>query len=256
MRFIINADDFGHSSKRNDAIVKCFADGLVDRTTILVNMPGTAEACRLAREHGFFDKVGLHINLVEGRPLTERCRQDRVLCGPDGNFLGKFNHSYRCRFILPRATLDAIREEVQAQIEAYIALGFTLMHADSHQYTHTYYSCARMILPLLKKYGFKSVRISRNLVGKELSLPFAVYKRMFNARLKLMRAFELTDYMGSLEDWEKYPHKEREGLCELMVHPNYQGDVLYDNTLPHPRPFMTKSELNERGVCRGKAEND
>lgn len=215
-------------------------------------MPDAKAACELAREYGFFDRVGLHINLVEGRPLTECCRQDRVLCGSDGNFLGEFHKSYLGRFILPRKTLKAIREEVRAQIEAYIGMGFPLMHADSHQYIHTYYSCARIIIPLLKEYGFRTVRISRNLVGKELSIPFAVYKCLFNERLRLIHTFKLTDYMGSLEDWENYPHKEREGICELMVHPTYRGDVLYDNTLPSPRPFLTESELNKRGIYHGK----
>ncbi|MGN0742461.1 MAG: hypothetical protein ACI4L8_07410, partial [Candidatus Fimadaptatus sp.] len=74
--------------------------------------------------------------------------------------------------------------------------------------------------------------------------------------IRLMRDFKATDYMGSLEDWDNYPHKERDGLCELMVHPTYRGDVLYDNTLPHPRPFMTEAELNERGVCHGETEHD
>ncbi|MGN1368054.1 MAG: carbohydrate deacetylase [Aristaeellaceae bacterium] len=255
MKFIINADDFGHSPKENAAIVQCFADGVIDRTTILVNMPDTRAACALAQEHGFFDKVGLHINLVEGRPLTERCRQDRILCGPDGNFLGQFYLGYLRRFILPRRTRQAIREEVRAQIEAYLDMGFPLMHADSHRYIHTYYSCTRVILPLLKRYGFRSVRISRNLTGKELSIPFAVYKRIINQKMMLMHAFKLTDFMGSLEDWENYPHKEREGICELMVHPTFCGDVLFDGTLPHPSPFLTESELNKRGIYHGEAQN-
>ena len=255
MEFIINADDFGHSPEENAAIVKCFADGVIDRTTILVNMPDSRAACALAREHGFFDRVGLHINLVEGRPLTERCRQDRILCGPDGNFLGTFHLGYFRRFILPPKTCRAIREEVRAQIEAYLAMGFPMMHADSHRYIHTYFSCTRIILPLLKQYGFRSVRISRNLTGRELSLPCALYKRIINGKLILMHAFKLTDFMGSLEDWENDPHKDREGLCELMVHPTYCGDVLFDNTLPHPRPFLTESELNERGIYHGGTEH-
>ena len=70
MQWIINADDFGLSQEVNSAVVQCFRDGTIDRTTLLVNMPQTDAACALAREHGFFDRVGLHINLVEGTPLT------------------------------------------------------------------------------------------------------------------------------------------------------------------------------------------
>ena len=36
---VINADDFGYSESVNKAISDCFEKGLINRTTIMVNMP-------------------------------------------------------------------------------------------------------------------------------------------------------------------------------------------------------------------------
>ena len=70
---IINADDFGYSAEVNEAVSECFRAGVINRATIMVNMPGAEEAARIARENGFFDRVGLHINLTEGKALTDEC---------------------------------------------------------------------------------------------------------------------------------------------------------------------------------------
>lgn len=69
--FLINADDFGLSEEVNEAIIYGFQQGFLDRTSLMVNMPFCADAVRKARQYGFDDKVGLHLNLVQGTPLTE-----------------------------------------------------------------------------------------------------------------------------------------------------------------------------------------
>ena len=80
---ILNADDFGYSRSVNRAIADCFARGLINRTTIMVNMPFAEEAAQLAREGGFFDCVGLHINLTEGKALSAECAASE-LCDENG----------------------------------------------------------------------------------------------------------------------------------------------------------------------------
>ena len=54
MNVVINADDFGISAEVNRAVVECFRRGLINRTTIMVNMPEAEDAKRLAQENGFF----------------------------------------------------------------------------------------------------------------------------------------------------------------------------------------------------------
>ena len=248
---IINADDFGYSRQVNQAVARCFREGLVNRTTILVNMPASEEAARLAKEEGFFDKVGLHINLTEGFPLTQACARS-PLCDASGRFTGTFHIPLKARLYLNKATREAVRQEAEAQIQRYLAMGFTLLHADSHNYTHTYFSVYASIWKLLQKYGFRTVRISRNLSEGGFSPAFSLYKRLFNAHLRRLRTcgrpIGTTAYFGSVQDFEKCEKQGVKEDVELMTHPVLQNGVLLDNTLPCPHPFVTREWIREKGL--------
>lgn len=241
MNVVINADDFGISEEVNRAVVECFRRGLINRTTIMVNMPGAEEAKRLAQENGFFESVGLHINLTQGPALSPECRSSR-LCDENGFLKGTFHIPFRSRFFLDAKTTHAIACETQAQIKKYIEMGFPLMHADSHNYTHTYFSIAAPVNRMLKKYGFRSVRISRNIPKKGISPFFRVYKWWYNAILRRLKTegkrILTTTYFGSVSDFEAFEKEHSlDGSLELMTHPTYKNGILYDNTLPTPRPF-------------------
>ena len=69
---IINADDLGLSESVNDAIIYCLKNEYIDRATLMVNMPGTQDAINKIISNSLQDKIGLHINLTEGRPLTTK----------------------------------------------------------------------------------------------------------------------------------------------------------------------------------------
>ena len=69
---IINADDLGYSKEVNKGIEECFKKGLINRATIMVNMPYAKEAAAMAENTGVFGKIGLHINLT-----MNSCRERR-----------------------------------------------------------------------------------------------------------------------------------------------------------------------------------
>lgn len=245
MDCIVNADDFGLSESVNRAICEGFSRGVIQRTTLLVNMPYTEQAVELARENGFEGCVGLHINLVEGRPLTQECRDNRVLCDENGEFTGTFHYSIKKRFILDKATTEAIAKETEAQIRRFIELGLPLRHADSHRYIHTYYSAAKVIIPLLVKYGFDSVRISRNMTGSDSSLPFRIYKKLFNGYL-VKHGLAASDLFGSTDDYMRFIEKNPilDGDVELMTHPDIAEGEFVDLTDGKTVPFLTKVQAS------------
>ena len=246
---IINADDFGYSKAVNMAIVDCFKNKTINRTTIMVNMPSAREAVNLSKENNFFDCVGLHINLTEGKALSKECASSE-LCDENGFFKGTFYIPFKSRLYLNKNIKYAIFCEVEAQIKRYLEMGFTLMHADSHNYTHAYFSVYTQVRKLLKKYGFRSVRISRNIAPEKFSLPFRIYKDLFNGiitRLKIKgKKIGTTKYFCSIQDFIASMDKRKiKNDIELMTHPTYIGDVLMDNTLPKPHPFVTKEWLKD-----------
>ena len=249
---IINADDFGYSQSVNKAIVDCFKQNRINRTTIMVNMPFTDEAVMLAKENSFFDCVGLHINLTEGKALSKECASSE-LCDENGFFKGTFHIPFKSRLYLNKNIRKAIASEVEAQIKKYIELGFPLMHADSHNYTHTYFSVYVEVKKLLQKYGFKTTRISRNVSSEEFSLPFKVYKTVFNTMIKNLRTKDgkvgTTKYFGSFQDLMGLNMDARfKNDIEIMTHPDYIGSVLTDNTLPVPHEFVSAGWIKDNGL--------
>lgn len=250
---VINADDFGYSGSVNQAIADCFERGLINRTTIMVNMPHAEEAAELAKKKGFFDKVGLHINLTEGKALSAECAASS-LCDETGCFKGTFHIPFKARLYLPKSVRRAIYAEAEAQIKKYLEMGFTLMHADSHNYTHSYFSVYSEVSKLLKKYNFRSTRISRNVLVEKVSLPFRIYKTVFNHLIRNLRTSDKTKihtekYFGLIQEFMRCENKaEIKDSLELMTHPDYIDGVLTDNTLPTPHPFVTPEWIRENGL--------
>ena len=87
---IVNADDFGLTESCTKAIAEAFRLGLISSTTACANGEAIENAYRIANENGFLDRVGIHINLTEGAPLTEGIKNDPFFC-ESGVFHGKIN---------------------------------------------------------------------------------------------------------------------------------------------------------------------
>jgi len=231
MGIIVNADDFGISNEVNEAIDLAFLKGKVNRTTLMVNMPFAVAAFDMAKEKGYDHKVGIHLNLTEGKPLTEAIRKDGIMCDENGFFTGDFVRNFKTRFFVPKKTAEHINLELRAQLEEYKRLGGSLWHIDSHHYVHTNYSVWRELKKIMRDYPITSVRLSRNMY-----LGGNVFKRIYKLFLNAsIRSFCKTkeDLFGSMEDYEAYMEgltKEEINLfseskqIEIMVHPMFDQD--------------------------------
>lgn len=221
MLYILNADDFGRTATANQAITECFQKGTVTNTSIMVTMPFYEEAKRLAKDNGFWDKVGLHINLTSGIPLTEEIKQCRAFTNENGFFNSAIFKKKRITLVLTLKEKKAVKKEIEAQIQRYILDGFTLMHADSHGHIHAFPSLKKIVFACLKRYGFKSVRISRNIHEKNGLKK--LYKKISNKQFQKLGYS--TDYFGSIADALRMEENEKQGVCEIMTHPNYFDGV-------------------------------
>lgn len=156
---IINADDFGLSHIVNSAISHCFKQGIISSTTVMMNMPCAKEAVQTARDNGFTDSIGLHFNIMEGKPMTKEILDCPRICADGENFTYKRNSI----FLWSKKEIQAIKVEFRAQLSALLSLGISPSHIDSHLHTHTELPIMLAILPVIKENNIKSVRISRNL---------------------------------------------------------------------------------------------
>lgn len=219
---IINADDFGYSAEINEAIVECFKRGIINSTTIMINMPYFKEALILADKHGFKDKVGIHINLTEGKPLTNL--DGTGLVDQNGYFL---RDKMENPLIFFSPTLKRkIKSEILEQYRTLLQHELNPSHIDSHQHVHH----LPWIAPLFFSLAFKEkkrLRLRKTKLRKNLFKTF--YTFMFNKRLK-KNGINFSDLFGNVEYYRNYikKHKVIHKTFEIMVHPGFYHGTLID----------------------------
>jgi predicted glycoside hydrolase/deacetylase ChbG (UPF0249 family) len=221
---IVNADDFGRTREVNRAIVECFARGVCTSTTIMANMPGFPEACALAGEGKFLEKVGLHLVLNEGRPVTREILPFRKFCTEEGEFA--FSRGSRV-FSLEAKEKRALAAEIRGQIRRCRDRGVRISHIDSHHHVHMEWGVLNVLVPVAKEEKIPFLRISRNMSRSTPPLR-KVYKSLLNATLKF-RGISATDYFGTFEEyrWFRSGHDMAGKVTEIMIHPDSRGDRIY-----------------------------
>ena len=228
---IVNADDFGLSHDVNIAIEQCFKRHFINQATIMVNMPYFEDAVRRAELNGFKADVGLHLNLVEGHPLTNSIKQTS-LCDSSGIFNGSIMYNHLNRFYLSATIQDAVSEEIEAQIAKYKSYGFTLNHIDSHQHAHTNASIYRLLLPIFRQGEMQSIRLSRNIPEFTISVWKRLYKTMLNKRFCSLNQgsvrYHSIRYFGSQQDVSSSFGTHIPESVEMMIHPIMINNQLFD----------------------------
>jgi len=219
MPLIIHADDFG----RDESVSKCIAEVMVrgwcSETSLMVNMPYAEEAMALAREKGFVHKVGLHLNLSQGLPLTEGVKQFPILCNPNGTFNKRFHARQQSRFLLPIGVRWAIRDEIEAQLAKFRTFSGVMSHVDSHHHVHTDWVVYHELRDLAKQYCFGTMRLSATL--HKVDFVKSLYKNFFNNDVR--RHFSTTDeFDGYNANVLSTAYSGK--TVEVMVHPNYAED--------------------------------
>jgi chitin disaccharide deacetylase len=225
---IVNADDFGISSRGNKAIIACFEEGLISSTTIMANMPGFEEASNLAHQYKLIGNIGIHMNLSEGQPLTDPIRKMAKFCNPDGDF--SFSCS-RWRFFSPYEK-SALASEIRAQVELCRTYGLPLTHADSHHHIHTIIPVFLVMGPLLKQLGIHNIRIAGNLGA--ISPAKKGLSRVFNYWAQ-RNGFHTTKYFGDIFSFIALLKKQAvfSSSIDIMIHPTLDENGILTDSFQH-----------------------
>jgi predicted glycoside hydrolase/deacetylase ChbG (UPF0249 family) len=209
-KIIVNADDFGMNAATNRAIVEAFENNMISSATLMTNMPGFDEACELAHRHRLLDKIGLHLNLTSGYPLSFPIRRCPRFCDNVGMFRAR-----QTLFRLSKEERLAVETEIESQIRACLDHGLSPTHLDSHHHVHTEWAIGAAAIAIARRYKIKAIRLARN-CGHGIDLIHTFYKIAYNSRL---RAYGLakTRYFGSSEDVREIL-VDASGDVEVMVH--------------------------------------
>jgi hopanoid biosynthesis associated protein HpnK len=154
-RLVITADDFGVAPEVNEAVDMAHREGVLTAASLMVGSPGAADAVDRARRLPKLG-VGLHVVLVEGRPVLP---PDQVpdLVTADGAFRNDMAAAAVAMFFRPKVRRQ-LYAEIKAQFEAFAATGLPLDHVNTHLHFHLHPTILGAILKLGPRYGMKAMR--------------------------------------------------------------------------------------------------
>lgn len=227
---IINADDFGLKSSVNRAIADSFDKGLINSTTLMVNMPGFEEAVELAHRNNFINHTGIHLTLSEGTPLTHDILGSDLFYNGSDQGLKKYKGTL---FLLSKDGRRKIYNEFSAQIGKARKAGIQITHIDTHHHLDDVWSITKIILSLLKENSIPSMRILNNL-NRSTGLHKLFYRKLINTLIKFNNS-NFSDLFGNqLEGLSVL--KNNRAICnnkklEIMVHPDYNSDGILINRI-------------------------
>ena len=246
---VVNADDFGYSSSLNQSILKSFDMNLHSTTTLMCNMPGFEEACDLAFENKIIDRIGIHLNMTEGKPLTEKIKKFSNYVNEKGEMYKSFKGQFPSG-----EEKEAVYEELQAQIDRFKSMHFSPTHADTHHHFHFYMGTHLIIKELALKNSIPAVRLRFN--WGDLSIQRRIYSKIINTNLAISGLAKTSRFC-------EIRTVDRKLLSlnipiEVMVHPvfgdnneivNYvKGENLENLVIKHlpQRNFITYDFLNRQ----------
>ena len=256
-RLVVNADDLGLAESVNRGIIESVVDGVVTSTSLIVNMPACDDAIARLRSAPAHLSVGLHINVVCGRPLTP-CA---TLLEPSGCFrplavlIGLA--------LLGRLDVQEVEHEVEAQFdraeELLAPLGRRVTHLDSHRHTHCLPGVYEMVLRVADRRGIRHVRHPYESSQPIPRLRARVASHILRAMTWRNRPIDDVAFAGvgamrsmSFEnDVLMLLDALPSGTTELMVHPGYDSPELAaidSYRAPRERELraLTSTALRER----------
>ncbi|MGH7060776.1 MAG: hopanoid biosynthesis-associated protein HpnK [Stellaceae bacterium] len=161
-QLIVCADDFGLDRAVNEAIEAAHRRGILSTASLMVGAREAADA--VARAKRLPDlHVGLHLNLVEGRPLLPAPEIPGLVRG--GGELDRNMVRAGLRFFFVPQVRRQLATEIRAQFAAFRATGLTLDHVNAHKHMHLHPTVARLIVEIGRDFGMKAVRVPSEPVG-------------------------------------------------------------------------------------------
>ncbi|MCF6409019.1 chitin disaccharide deacetylase [Pseudalkalibacillus salsuginis] len=208
IKLIVNADDFGYSRGVNHGIIDAYKYGIVNSTTMFVNMPGTEHAVELAKNNPGL-RVGIHLTLTCGDAISPNVPS---LTNDDGQFI-------LTRDVQKDLKLEEIDKEWEAQIEHFLRLGLEPTHFDSHHHMHNHPELLPIVKRLSKKYDMpvRNVFYSEKVPGVKL-LTDVFYGDFIRENVTEAYFSTLHERIGDVSN------------VEVMCHPGYIDQELINGS--------------------------
>jgi predicted glycoside hydrolase/deacetylase ChbG (UPF0249 family) len=250
IRLIINADDFGLTKSVSDAIITAHRKGALSSTTLLAGAEYAGYAAGLANGCPGLS-VGIHFQLVAGRPVTRDLSRIKTLVDENGMFPDNFISFFK-KLHTGRINYGHIKIELLNQVKKALALGVKISHADSHQHLHMHPFVLGTVLEVMREAGICKLRNPVEVFNYKLHRPLKLsagniikiiymnplYKKWYGRRLSSSNVLYPDIFFGqffsgamTLDKFLKFLAHARASIdagyacgangpvCEIMTHP-------------------------------------
>jgi hopanoid biosynthesis associated protein HpnK len=153
---IITADDFGAAIEVNEAVERAHRDGILSAASLMVAGAAAGDAVVRAKTMPRL-RVGLHLVLVEGRPVLPPGKVPDLV-DSTGHFRTDMARAGAAMFFLPKVRAQ-LRAEIEAQFAAFAATGLALDHVNAHKHFHLHPTIAGLMVETGRAYGVKGARV-------------------------------------------------------------------------------------------------
>ncbi len=250
---IINADDYGLDPLVNEAIRELLSTKKISQTTLLINGINIASEIEPLLAIASPSQIGLHFNITHGQSLGKNYK---TLTNAQNHFFPK----NQCYDLLENGKIDLqeIQEECFLQLTALKQFVPSMTHLDSHHHIHLFPNIFKILAPVLKAEGIKTIRLPLEINSKtnlysekakqifEEVNAFGFYHCPYFFGLNLIGnpSFEIVESLRKLFESQS----KKNTAVEWMVHPGKRGSYFYGSSKLSPeareREFtFLKSEI-------------
>ena len=242
-RLVVTADDFGLCPEVNEAVRRAHRDGVLTCASLMIGAAAAAEAVTIARDDGL--AVGLHLTLVEGRPVLPPARVPDLVDAHGGFRSGPVGLGFR--LAASRRVREQVAAECAAQVEAFLATGLAIDHVNAHHHLHVHPYVLAVVLALARRHRIPAVRVPRQPgvppAAQALSAA-ALAPWAARARSRLRGAGIVTNdalfglyETGAMTEaaWLTVVPRVRPGVTEVYCHPATATRGVLRETMAHYR---------------------
>ena len=216
---ILHSDDFGLNREVNRAIIEVAQKGCLGSASLMTNGLAAEEALEQARDCTGLG-VGLHLNIIRGRPLSNP-EDVPSLVDDDGLFLNSVAR-IMTRSVRGKLAAAEVEAEYRRQVEFMLERNFVPTHLDGEKHSHILIpEAAQAVRKLSAEFSIGKVRlINEKALLKNLRRQGMAIKGSQSQRVKL-----------ELLEWRS---RQVAGIWGGLRHPDATFGVLLSGNTRYP----------------------